>query len=508
MNTWLPILLFTALWADLVRQLGYHWSTNPQYAFGWSVPVLSLFLLWEAWITRPSPSALSKNRWLWAIVAICAFCLLPARLFFEATPDWRFPLWVTTGAVIGLSLCAISFCGGWSWLKHFAFPTAFILVAVPWPVKFEQPVIQALTDLVAVMTVHGLNMCGIPAINRGNLIEISTGVVGIEEACSGIRSFQAALMVSLFLGQLFAFQWRLRFLLIGIAAIVAFVSNAFRAGFLTFIADTRGIPAIARWHDSAGYTILFVCFAILTGIALFLRPTVVATPSRGAVSKPRFLPKAFTYALSAWMLFAVIGTEVWYRTGTRIQATWWRVEWPLNRTGYSEIQLTEEIRAMQSDEAKAARWKENDGKQFTMFFFRWLPGPATTRMLARFHRPEICLPAIGTKLVRESAVETLQTGDIQLVFRTYLFEQNGNPIYVFFCVWEDEKPANADLRVIESWTPETRLQAVLMRKRKLGQQVLEVAIIGKQTDEEARAEFRHVVIPMIYPDAQPPKILR
>ena len=39
-KAWIPLLLFTALWGDLIRQLGYHWSTNPQYAFGWSVPFL------------------------------------------------------------------------------------------------------------------------------------------------------------------------------------------------------------------------------------------------------------------------------------------------------------------------------------------------------------------------------------------------------------------------------------------------------------------------------------
>ena len=94
---------------------------------------------------------------------------------------------------------------------------------------------------------------------------------------------------------------------------------------------------------------------------------------------------------------------------------------------------------MQPDEAKGARWWEGDEKKFTLFFFRWLPGPATSRMLARFHRPEICLPAAGLTFVRESDVETLQVGAIQLPFRTYLFEAKGKTMHVFFCVWEDEQ---------------------------------------------------------------------
>lgn len=367
--------------------------------------------------------------------------------------------------------------------------------------KLEQPLIEFLTSLVAAMTVHGLNICGIPAIERGNLIEISAGVVGIEEACSGIRSFQAALMASLFLGQLFAFKWRLRVLLIGIGALIALVCNVFRAGLLTYIADSRGLAEIGKWHDSAGYTILFVCFAVLTALALYLRPTAIAVPSHKPTAKPYILPHGFTFGLAAWVFFAAAGTEAWYRTGTHAAAPWWRVEWPTDRVGYSEIPLTEEIRSMQSDEAKAARWKEAGGEQFTMFFFRWLPGPATSRMLARFHRPEICLPAVGTRLVKESQIETLQTGGIQLVFRSYLFEQETRLIHVFFCVWEDEKPMTPDARVIESWTPQTRWEAVTMRRRKLGQQVLEVAITGLAGGEEARAEFRRVIMPLIRPDA-------
>ena len=39
------------------------------------------------------------------------------------------------------------------------------------------------------------------AIQRGNLIELSTGVLGVDEACSGIRSFQSTLMAALFLDE-------------------------------------------------------------------------------------------------------------------------------------------------------------------------------------------------------------------------------------------------------------------------------------------------------------------
>jgi len=78
-------------------------------------------------------------------------------------------------------------------------------VAVPWPVRIEQIVIQDLMRVVTAINVTFLQLAGVPALQHGNVIEVGTGFIGIEEACSGVRSIQATLMVSLFLGELYSF---------------------------------------------------------------------------------------------------------------------------------------------------------------------------------------------------------------------------------------------------------------------------------------------------------------
>jgi exosortase len=497
---WLPLLLFTTLWGDLTRQLAFHWSTNPQYAYGWSVPVLALFLFWEAWLSRPDPGSAPGPAVPIILMGICALCMLPARLFFEATPDWRLPLWVDALAVIGLTLCWIWLGGGAAWAWHFAFPTAFMLVAVPWPVKLEHPVINALTQGVTALTVHGLNVCGIAAVCHGNLIEISRGVVGIEEACSGIRSFQSVLMAALFLGQLFAFRWPRRILLIVVGALFAFGCNVFRAGMLTAIAEQKGINELEKWHDPAGYGILFISFAALAAFAMWMKPRISLAPQNRAGPMLRPQPMGLTLSLAAWIVFAFAGTEAWYRSGTHIPAPWWTVNWPSEKSGYSDISLTGQMTFLMADKAAGARWWEPDGRQFTMYCIRWLPGPLTSRMLARFHQPEICLPSAGMTLVREAEPEILDSAGFQLPFRMYLFTQSGIPVHVFFCVWEDEKePAEGQLAA-KAWNPESRLRAVLLRRRRLGQQVLEVGIAGEATDAEARSQFQQVIAPLIRAD--------
>lgn len=82
-------------------------------------------------------------------------------------------------------------------------------MAVPWPSVLEDPLIQGLTRADAGATAELIGWFGVPAMAHGNVIEVATGQVGIEDACSGIRSFQATLMIALFLGEFYSLcAWR------------------------------------------------------------------------------------------------------------------------------------------------------------------------------------------------------------------------------------------------------------------------------------------------------------
>ena len=497
---WISILTFLVLWADLVRNLSSFWSANPQYAYGWTVPALALFLLWESWITRPVPVPARRRGIAFLLAGILAASVLPVRLVLEATPDWRFAHWALAAEVVGLSLCAVYLTGGRSWLLYFAFPIAFIFVAVPWPVRIEQALIQTLTEWVTVLTVDGLNLCSVPAIRHGSLIEISTGMVGVEEACSGVRSFQATLMASLFLGQLWNLPWRPRLVLIGTGVALAFVCNVVRAMFLAFVAEKNGLAAIEKWHDPAGFTILGVCFVGLLILALILRPRVGRALAADGPGGSQPLPGGFVAALAAWVVFATVGTEWWYRSAPAGTSAWWRVEWPEKQPGFAEIPVTPKVREMQFDSGRQARWLEDDGSKWTMFHFRWLPGLAVSRTFARWHNPELCLTSAGFQRIAEYEPAVIRLGEVELVFRTYRFDNAGQIHFVYFCVWEDRQAPGDPLAPPQQWTAATHWRAVLQRKRHLGQQVLEVVIGGIQDEHAARAAFEKRITSFLHPD--------
>ena len=150
-----------------------------------------------------------------------------------------------------------------SWLRHFAFSICLIFTVVPWPGDAEMFVIQSLMRVATSFTVEVLNLVNIPALQHGNVVEVKTGLLGIDEACSGIRSLQATLMVSLFLGELYRASWRRRVVLALFGVIIAFLCNVGRTFLLCWFVAKDGIESLPKWHDPAGFTILGICFVVL-----------------------------------------------------------------------------------------------------------------------------------------------------------------------------------------------------------------------------------------------------
>ena len=102
----LPLVLFGTLWYLLIKHLSVHWTVNPQYSFGWFVPVICAYLFLIRWRTRPpvefAHSAVA--RWLFCTAG---FALLPTWLVEQPNPDWRLISWLLTFEIVALSLCAI-----------------------------------------------------------------------------------------------------------------------------------------------------------------------------------------------------------------------------------------------------------------------------------------------------------------------------------------------------------------------------------------------------------------
>ena len=199
------------LWLWLFAHLRVEWTLNSQYNYGWAVPFLGALLFYFRWQRRPAPDVTARQgsgvtTAAWLILVL----LLPIRAIEEANPDWRFLSWVLALSVVAFSLLALFAVAGTPWLRHFAFPICFFLVAVPWPVQFENMVVQAMMRAVAYVAVEIAGWFGLGAYQLGNVIQLRNGFVGVDEACSGVKTLQAGIMVALVLGELLQLRSRRR----------------------------------------------------------------------------------------------------------------------------------------------------------------------------------------------------------------------------------------------------------------------------------------------------------
>src|SRR5688572_26433163 len=97
-------------------------------------------------------------------------------------------------------------------------------------------------------------MMGIPAQRAGSLIHLPNGSVGVDEACSGIRSLQSTIMATLFIGYLTLKSRGLQVALFGGGILLALAGNLIRSLYLSLTANAKGVDAIKE-HDAAGWSV-------------------------------------------------------------------------------------------------------------------------------------------------------------------------------------------------------------------------------------------------------------
>jgi exosortase len=480
-------LILTA-WILALRQLDLEWTINPEYQYGWVVPFLTLLLWWRAWSRRPSPSNHIVSNMLPYLGALLVILALPLRIIEEANPDWRPLNYYFMGQAILITALIVDCSGGRAWLRHFAFPLLFPLVAVPWPSGIENEIIQGLQRCIASISVEGASWMGWAAFQRGNLIVLSHGIVGVNEACSGIRSLQSSLMIALFLGDYFQLATFRRCILVALALILAFVFNAMRAFLLIVVMDLHGAAIMSKFHDPAGLSI-----ALANLLLLWVASSIWAGHKVNILSKlqPQVRNLRFPAQWSIFLLLAWSGAEVlnqgWYLWHEQniVSGPVWTLLWPPPRPKFKEEKIDEVAQTyLRYDQGLHGEWK--DQFQWDIYFFTWKPSRVAAG-LAQIHHPDICLPAAGFILKEDVGIKKMEINGLILPVNRYVFQDpfNGQFLYVFQAVTDDR--IRKDVIDEQSEDPYRlhRLQAAWTGRRNLGQRSLLIVNQGANNLEEA-----------------------
>ena len=257
-ETWSALLALGPMWigfAWLVSKLQWFWTHKPDLQFGWIVLLLVAFLVWDNWAKRPE--AIFRIGWpLFFFGLVGCALLFVVQIYHAAFGMMPALVMGLAGAVYLVAAANIHYVYGWKGLKFFAFPLLFFLIALPMPTFLYSPIVNGLQQKVASVNVEVLNMIGIPARRMGSVIQLPNGTVGVDEACSGIRSLQSTVMATLFIGYLTLKSRGLQVTLLACGVGLAIFGNLVRSLYLSLTANAKGAQAVDTVHDSAGWSIL------------------------------------------------------------------------------------------------------------------------------------------------------------------------------------------------------------------------------------------------------------
>lgn len=292
----------------------YWWGNREDYSFGYLVPLFAGYVLYDRWPTirsylfrgerpdLPPPPPGERGalvvvlEWI-AVAAFTASLLLFAigALLRAATGPQNPASLALATSLGGLTLSAVFIftkqCvdGRPMPLKQrlavtalFLFPALIWMLSAPLVAVLETKIRVFLLTKVTIVVFSLFDFLGYELERQGNVLILPEGQVGVEEACSGIRSLTACLFAGSFLAAVFLDRFWKKILLVAAAMAFAVLTNLLRSIFLTLWAYHYGSQAIdEHWvlplvgdigtvHDVTGMAILAVtCVGLICLLPIF-----------------------------------------------------------------------------------------------------------------------------------------------------------------------------------------------------------------------------------------------
>ena len=444
------------------------WWSNPDLSHGLFMPAVFLLLLHES---RTSGTcrfiqAGFVSGFALLLLLLGSLVALGAAGLFAAALSWSHALvnFMLTGAcvlMVGAGLIVLADRSvrllSFNWPAWVAL--ALWMLCAPLPHGTYSRLTLALQLSVSENVLRTLHLIGVAALRHGNVIQLAQTSVGIEEACSGVRSLISCVFAGLFFSATLVRRPWARALLIGLSVPLALTMNFIRSLALTLLAH-RGVNIEGAWHDATGFAVLGVTAALLAGLAMLLerrekKPAAAtakeANSSGVGPESPRrnfrlgALVAGLGGALALVGLF-VINTHPSVRRDTPVpnlysilppSSAGWEVETTNDLFQFSALLQTDIL----AQRTYLKRKPNGDQVQITFYAAYWRAGQTSVSQVAS-HTPDACWPGAGWEAVATPAPPALpQIAGRTLAAPEYRFFKSQNfPQHVWFWHLFDGRP--------------------------------------------------------------------
>jgi exosortase len=261
--SWFGVLL-VAGYIPVLAFLISTWSGD-EMGHGYFVPVVAGYIVWQSRHELMSLEA-RPNWWGLAIVLYAGVQLFVATLGVEV-------FLARTSFVIAL-FGMVLLLGGTAVLKRLAFPLFLLFFMIPIPAIVYNRITFPLQILASQLATGALSLVGIPVLREGNILELPTQRLSVVEACSGIRSLLSLTFLSMVYGHFFEKKTWLRALLFVATIPIAILANGSRITVTGILSQVKPDLAEGFFHESTGWVIFMIAFAILIGVHHMIKRTV------------------------------------------------------------------------------------------------------------------------------------------------------------------------------------------------------------------------------------------
>ncbi len=411
----LSVFLLGGLTVALCLLLWPHWRHNADLSHGLFMPVVFLLLLRESRAGpfrflpagRPAAGALGA-------LLLAGLLALVASGLYAVSLGWSHDLvgftltgalvLLLAGALVVFSSDAIRFVP-FNWSAVVAI--GLWLLCAPIPPGTYTRLTLGLQLVVTENVLRALHLLGIAAVRHGNILDLASTSVGVEEACSGVRSLVSCIFAGLFFSASLVRRPWSRALLIGLSAPLALGMNFLRSLTLTLLANS-GVAIAGRWHDLTGFAVLGVTAALLAGLALLLERNSSPDPGPTAAAVPAARPGP-SYLL-AGVLTVSVALGVFFFAHTRpalrrdapvpdlaailpAQADGWQVETTTDLYQFRDTLQTDHLA-----QRIYSRMTDHGPERIIIYLAYWRPGQASVSLVAS-HTPDACWPGSGWESV-------------------------------------------------------------------------------------------------------------
>jgi exosortase D (VPLPA-CTERM-specific) len=391
----LLVLFLAAYWVPF-RSMINTWWTNEDYSYGFLVPLISLYLLWDRREVFRKLAVGSS----WVVFPILlVFYLLALYGILGSSGNIAMP------AVPILVLLFTAFVFGLDTLRRLFLPLVFLIFMMPVPAVLERTIGVFLKSVSSKMGGALISLAGISVHVSGNIIDIGVTQLQVVDACSGLRYLFPLIALGLLYSYFFEKALWKQVLCVLATIPIAILMNALRIGITGVLANYLGVStAEGFFHGFSGWLIFLAAFAGLFALGRFLRlfpprktpagkkgtvgKYIASTPGKGSVGKA-FLTSVVLLIITASLSFSTSSLPAIKIRGGLSSFPLSFNDWK----GRSQPIDPEIIAASGAEDSFGGSYRNSKNDDVSLYI-----GYRSTAFLETenfFHSPTVCLPSSG-----------------------------------------------------------------------------------------------------------------